>query len=97
DRLRKGRRNVFAAGALPSKLATPAEVAPILRGLAAIPLDVNDGTYKRWVMEFRTGDAILNFVNGADLARYSQAGTITPDHVIRTKEKPLIVPAPEAG
>ena len=97
DRLRKGRRNVFAAGALPSKLATPAEVAPILRGLAAIPVDANDGTYKRWVVEFRTGDAILNFVNGVDLARYSQAGTITPDHVIRTKEKPLIVPAPEAG
>ncbi len=97
ERLRKGRRNVFAAGTLPSKLATPAEVAPILRGLAAIPADVDDGIYRRWIVEFRTGDAILNFVNGAELARYSQAGTITPDHVIRTKEKPLIVPAPEAG
>ena len=97
DRLKKGRRNVFAPGALPAKLATPAEVAPILRGLAAIPVDANDGTFKRWVIEFRTSDAILNFVNGAELSRYSQAGTITPDHVIRTKEKPLIAPAPEAG
>jgi rhamnose utilization protein RhaD (predicted bifunctional aldolase and dehydrogenase)/NAD(P)-dependent dehydrogenase (short-subunit alcohol dehydrogenase family) len=97
DRLKKGRRNVFAPGGLPAKLATPAEVAPVLRGLAAIPVDAEDGTFKRWIMEFRTSDAILNFVNGAELARYSQAGTITPDHVIRTKEKPLIVPAPEAG
>jgi rhamnose utilization protein RhaD (predicted bifunctional aldolase and dehydrogenase) len=92
DRLRKGRRNVFTPGALPAQLASPAEVAPILRGAAAIPVDANDGTFKRWIVEFRTGDAILNFVNGAELARYSQSGTITPDHVIRTKEKPLIVP-----
>ena len=37
-RLAKGRRNVFAAGTLPAKLASPAEVAPTLRGLAAIPV-----------------------------------------------------------
>src|SRR3546814_2553028 len=30
-------------------------------------------------------------------ARYSQAGTVTPDHVIRTKPWPLVLPAPEAG
>ena len=30
-------------------------------------------------------------------ARYSQAGVVTPDHTIRTKNWPLIVPAPEAG
>ncbi|HEX6980424.1 MAG TPA: bifunctional aldolase/short-chain dehydrogenase [Alphaproteobacteria bacterium] len=96
-RLCQGRRSVFALGALPARLATPAEVAPILRGLAAIPVDADDGIYRRFVMEFRTNPQILNFVNGADLPRYSQAGTITPDHVIRTKPNPLIVPAPEAG
>ena len=31
------------------------------------------------------------------LHRYSQAGVVTPDHAIRTKNWPLIVPAPEAG
>ncbi len=36
-------------------------------------------------------------MNGADLARYSQVGVVTPDHTIRTKNWPLIVPAPEAG
>ena len=29
--------------------------------------------------------------------RYSQKGTVTPDHVIRTKQNPLIVPAPDAN
>ena len=37
------------------------------------------------------------YVNGAELARYSQQGVVTPDHTIRTKNWPLIVPAPEAG
>jgi NAD(P)-dependent dehydrogenase (short-subunit alcohol dehydrogenase family) len=49
------------------------------------------------VFAFRSSPAILNFVNGEEIQRYSQAGTVTPDHVIRTKPKPLIVPAPEAG
>jgi rhamnose utilization protein RhaD (predicted bifunctional aldolase and dehydrogenase)/NAD(P)-dependent dehydrogenase (short-subunit alcohol dehydrogenase family) len=97
QRLARGRRNVFAPGTLPSKLATPADVAPVLRGLAAIPEDAQDGVYKRFVLEFRTGPEILNFINGAEVARYSQAGVITPDHVIRTKAKPLLVPAPAAG
>ena len=97
QRLARGRRNVFAPGALPAKVATAAEVAPVLRGLAAIPEDPQDGLYKRFVLEFRSNPAILNFVNGAEVARYSQAGVITPDHVIRTKAKPLLVAAPEAG
>ena len=49
------------------------------------------------ILDFRASDAILSFVNGAELARYSQAGVVTPDHTIRTKNWPLIVPAPEAG
>jgi rhamnulose-1-phosphate aldolase/alcohol dehydrogenase len=97
QRLARGRRNVFAPGALPGKIANPAEVAPVLRGLAALPEDAADGLYRRFVLEFRSTPAILNFVNGAEVGRYSQAGVITPDHVIRTKAKPLIVPTPEPG
>jgi rhamnose utilization protein RhaD (predicted bifunctional aldolase and dehydrogenase)/NAD(P)-dependent dehydrogenase (short-subunit alcohol dehydrogenase family) len=97
QRLARNRRNVFVPAKLPSTLAAPAEVAPILRGLVAEPVDARDGLYRRMVFAFRTSPAILNFVNGEELARYSQSGTVTPDHVIRTKPKPLIVPAPEAG
>src|SRR5690606_33204422 len=35
------------------------------------------------------------FVNGADVARYATAGVITPDHTIRTKNWPMIAPAPD--
>ena len=97
QRLAKNRRNVFVPAKLPASLAAPAEVAPILRGLVAEPIDARDGVFRRLVLDFRSSPAILNFVNGEELARYSQSGTVTPDHVIRTKPKPLIVPAPEAG
>src|SRR6185437_8723242 len=39
---------------------------------------------------------VLAYVNGRDLARYSRQGPVTPDHVIRTKPRPLILPAPYA-
>jgi rhamnose utilization protein RhaD (predicted bifunctional aldolase and dehydrogenase)/NAD(P)-dependent dehydrogenase (short-subunit alcohol dehydrogenase family) len=96
-RLAKGRRNVFASAALPSGLGAVADVAPIIRGACAVRPPEPDAEPKRFVLEFRTGPAILNYVNGADLASYSQRGVVTPDHVIRTKRLPLLLPAPQAG
>jgi len=96
-RLAQGRRAVFVPAAVPAAIAPVAQVAPILRGLAALSEDPAEGTFKRFVLDFRGGPAVLNFVNGAELARYSQAGTVTPDHVIRTKAWPVILPAPEDG
>ncbi len=90
----KARPKSMHAVPLPHRLATAAEVAPILRGLAAI--DRGNGKFARFILDFRTGPGILDFVNGAELARYATQGTATPDHVIRTKAKPLIVPAPDA-
>ena len=90
------RQHAFAPVRLPRKLASAADVAPILRGLTAIPVKPEDRLYDRWILNFRTGPKILAFVNGKDVARYSQQGTATPDHVIRTKHRPLILPAPEA-
>ena len=49
------------------------------------------------ILEFRSNDAILNFVNGKDVVRYSQQGVITPDTTIRIKNTPLLLPAPAAG
>jgi NAD(P)-dependent dehydrogenase (short-subunit alcohol dehydrogenase family) len=40
---------------------------------------------------------VLNYVNGADLADYGQRGVVTPDHIIRTKNYPLIASPAEAG
>jgi rhamnose utilization protein RhaD (predicted bifunctional aldolase and dehydrogenase)/NAD(P)-dependent dehydrogenase (short-subunit alcohol dehydrogenase family) len=97
-RLAKGRRNVFASAALPSAgLASPAEVAPVLRGAVAVKPAKTGDEPKRFVLDFRTNADIRNYVDGADLADYAQRGVVTPDHIIRTKNLPLIVPAPEAG
>jgi len=49
------------------------------------------------ILDFRSGPAILNYVNGRDLGRYSQVGVVTPDHTIRTKNWPLILSVPKAG
>jgi NAD(P)-dependent dehydrogenase (short-subunit alcohol dehydrogenase family)/ribulose-5-phosphate 4-epimerase/fuculose-1-phosphate aldolase len=91
------RRKARAAAKLPPALATVPEIAPILRGCMAITRDAHAGTVKRQILDFRTGPAILDYVNGADVAHYSQVGVATPDHTIRTKNWPLLVHAPEAG
>jgi len=89
-RLAKGRRAVFPAARLPRRPASAAEVAPLLRGLVR-----HDG--KEMIFAFRGGALNRSYASGRDARRYACEGTATPDHVIRTKRKPLIVPAPEAG
>ena len=96
ERLTRQRKSL-AQAKLPANLASVPEIAPILRGAVAIEKNANAGTAKRQLLDFRTNAQILNYVNGAELARYSQVGVVTPDHTIRTKNWPVIVPAPEAG
>jgi len=96
-RLKQNRKAVFATAQLPQAAGSVAAIAPILRGAVALKDDKQEGGWKRLVLDFRTNDAILNFVNGADIARYSQAGVITPDHTIRTKDWPLVAPAPDGA
>jgi rhamnose utilization protein RhaD (predicted bifunctional aldolase and dehydrogenase)/NAD(P)-dependent dehydrogenase (short-subunit alcohol dehydrogenase family) len=96
ERLARGRKSVFAAASLPARVANAAEIAPILRGACALPGPATTGLYRRFVLDFRSGPEVLNFVNGAELSRYGMAGVATPDHTIRTKNYPCIVPAPDA-
>ena len=94
ERIARRRSRAIVPAGIPPAIAPAAQVAPILRGLCAMKAGDD---WRRLVMDFRAGDAIRRFVDGAELARYSQQGTVTPDHVIRTKAKPLIVPPPCAG
>jgi rhamnose utilization protein RhaD (predicted bifunctional aldolase and dehydrogenase)/NAD(P)-dependent dehydrogenase (short-subunit alcohol dehydrogenase family) len=97
-RLAKATRKIFAGASLPTKIATAADVAPILRGLIALPAkEGGREAAQRFVFEFRTSPEILAYVGGKEIDRYSQQGPVTPDHAIRTKGVPLVVPAPEAG
>src|ERR1039458_7304154 len=97
NRLKKNRKAVFASAKLPQQIAPAIEVAPILRGACTLRDAGGECAHQRLIMEFRASDEILNFVNGKDVARYACAGVVTPDHVIRSKPWPLIVPAPQAG
>ena len=96
ERLTRQRKTLVPAK-LPAKIASLPDIAPILRGAVAIEKNALAGTAKRQILDFRTNDTILNYVNGAEVARYSQVGVVTPDHTIRTKNWPVVVPAPEAG
>ena len=95
SRLRQGRPIVFPARQIASATAAAAEIAPIIRGAAALKSAGAEPV--RFIAELRTAPEILAYVNGAELQSYSQRGVVTPDHIIRTKNRPLVVPAPEAG
>lgn len=74
--------------------SNPADIAPKLRGACA--QEVKPKQYQRMVVCHRQNDDIFQYVNGKSLERYSQQGAITPDHTIRTKILPLIVPTVDA-
>jgi rhamnose utilization protein RhaD (predicted bifunctional aldolase and dehydrogenase)/NAD(P)-dependent dehydrogenase (short-subunit alcohol dehydrogenase family) len=97
ERLRRNRKPVFVTAQLPQSIVPLATVAPVLRGACSLKDEAIEGSWRRMVLAFRSNDVISNFVNGAQIARYSQAGVVTPDHAIRTKGWPLVVPAPDAG
>ncbi|HEX5508204.1 MAG TPA: bifunctional aldolase/short-chain dehydrogenase [Pseudolabrys sp.] len=97
ERLRKNRKSVFASAEFFQRIAPATQVAPILRGACSLQDEKNEGAWLRQIAEFRASDAIMAFVNGKDITRYARQGVITPDHTIRTKNWPLIVPPPEAG
>jgi len=81
---------------LPAELAPVTQIAPILRGAVALEKNPREGKYRRQILCFRSNAEILQYTGGVELARYSQQGVATPDHTIRTKNWPLLVPAPVA-
>jgi rhamnose utilization protein RhaD (predicted bifunctional aldolase and dehydrogenase)/NAD(P)-dependent dehydrogenase (short-subunit alcohol dehydrogenase family) len=98
-RLLGGNKHVFSSATTPSRLQPLSSVAPIVRGVL-ISQDERIGTgtnapQNKLILDFRTTDQILEFVNGKEIERYSQRGVATPDHVIRTKNWPLVLPLPE--
>jgi rhamnulose-1-phosphate aldolase/alcohol dehydrogenase len=64
--------------------ATLARVLPVLRGLAA------EGAPK--LLHVNTSAEVMAFVDSNDLEPLAALGTSCPDHFLRTKIRPLIVP-----
>lgn len=61
-----------------------ARLAPVLRGLCS--------GYARMVGHFTDDDRVLQFINSVDLAKLAPLGTSCPDHFLRTKIQPLVLP-----
>jgi rhamnose utilization protein RhaD (predicted bifunctional aldolase and dehydrogenase)/NAD(P)-dependent dehydrogenase (short-subunit alcohol dehydrogenase family) len=103
DFIARNRKSVGAAGsasaAAVAQIASQValQVAPILRGACSEKDAKVEGAWRRLILEFRSSDAIFNFFKAKDLNRISWSGVITPDHTIRTKNWPLLVPAPDPG
>ena len=98
-RIEGGRRSVFAAASMPGAVASASEIAPAVRGMLANRRSIEGGgpEFERFILEHRASPAILAYVGGSELSRYSQVGTVTPDHAIRTKPLPVVLSAPPAG
>jgi rhamnose utilization protein RhaD (predicted bifunctional aldolase and dehydrogenase)/NAD(P)-dependent dehydrogenase (short-subunit alcohol dehydrogenase family) len=95
-RLSRNRKPAFVSVNLPLRIAHQADVAPIIRGACSLPDGKIEGAWKRFILDFRRSDLVMNFVNGTDVQRYGQAGVVTPDHNIRIKNRPLVVGSPDA-
>ena len=76
--------------------ATIAEVAPIVRGACSQRDEKVEGAWRRLVLEFRGGSAVISLLQ-TDLSRLAEGGVVTPDHTIRTKNWPLVLPHADKG
>tara|TARA_B100001248_G_C27395388_1_gene465196 strand:+ start:522 stop:2666 length:2145 start_codon:yes stop_codon:yes gene_type:complete len=66
------------------------KIIPYLRGLISGKLS-KGGFFKRCIFEIRNNKAIEEFSKLNNLLELSKRGVATPDHVIRTKSRPLIL------
>jgi rhamnose utilization protein RhaD (predicted bifunctional aldolase and dehydrogenase)/NAD(P)-dependent dehydrogenase (short-subunit alcohol dehydrogenase family) len=97
ERLKKNRKAVFATAQLPQQVPPNADIAPLIRGACSLKDAGGEGAHRRMILEYRSSDAIRNFIDGAELKRYGASLVTTPDYTIRTKNWPLILPPPQAG
>ncbi len=67
-----------------NRLDKAAQLAPVLRGFCS--------SHTRMIGHFTDDDRVLEFINSNDLDRLAPLGTSCPDHFLRTKISPLVVP-----
>lgn len=95
-RIAQGNPKPFRGAALTDRLASAADIAPILRGAIAVDTGV-EGAPKRFVLEHRAGEKVLDFVNAENLDSLVKRGNATPEHVIHIKRFGVALPAPVEG
>lgn len=87
----RGKSRVFS-GASPlsasSRRALAAAIAPALRGAL--------GRRKRVILQFDDSERVLSFLAHSNVSRLATIGAATPDHLLHTKQKPLVVTVEDA-
>lgn len=96
-RIESAGRKACASASLPSAPASIEDVAPIVRGACSYEKTPGERDFENFIMEVRRTDAVMEYVNAADLESFSRRGAMTPDFIIRTKNVPLVLSAPDAG
>ena len=81
------------------RLKKAAQLAPVLRGLCSnSDLSKNPPSGGRGAIgHFSDDDRVLQFINSNDLNRLAPLGTSCPDHFLRTKISPLVLPLGASG
>lgn len=97
ERISSAERKSFASVEMPSEIASVEQVAPIVRGACSFEKTPGEKDYQSFVLEFRNSPALLDYLKIADLEAFSKKGAMTPDFIIRTKNHPLVAPAPDAA
>jgi NAD(P)-dependent dehydrogenase (short-subunit alcohol dehydrogenase family) len=83
--------------AVPERPAPAAALLPRLRGALGRAANAA-GSRSHWLLDLRATPLARAVVDDARLADWARRGVATPDHVIRTKAHPLVLPAaPAAG
>ncbi len=95
ERLARGERSLHAV-AVPERPAPAAAVLPVLRG-ALGRAAVAAGVRPHWILALRETPLARAISDDARLGDWAGRGVATPDHVIRTKARPLVLPPLPAG
>jgi rhamnose utilization protein RhaD (predicted bifunctional aldolase and dehydrogenase)/NAD(P)-dependent dehydrogenase (short-subunit alcohol dehydrogenase family) len=90
ERLARGERSLHAV-AVPERPAPAAAVLPVLRG-ALGRAAVAAGVRPHWILALRDTPLARAISDDARLGDWAGRGVATPDHVIRTKAQPLVLP-----
>jgi rhamnose utilization protein RhaD (predicted bifunctional aldolase and dehydrogenase)/NAD(P)-dependent dehydrogenase (short-subunit alcohol dehydrogenase family) len=79
-----------AAHRRPWPTPAPAPAGPDRLARARLRRAVSTAAGRPMIVQGHTDEQVMGFVGQADLAEPTQRGTVTPDHVIRTKPWPML-------
>jgi NAD(P)-dependent dehydrogenase (short-subunit alcohol dehydrogenase family) len=72
-----------------------AKLGPVIRGVLAAPAPGSDQPGRRVILEHRATPELLALIAAPECASLAARGPLTPDHVIRTKSRPLHLADPK--